>query len=487
MVGSNLREMGLTSVLENMRVGWWAGAEPGDPLAALSGLLLRSELSARCPGLSPVLVHGTLASWADPGFTGETAAVSLTLDWADEGSIGVDIFVASGSPDGTGAKVAQHLAEAGSAVVGIAPDELWGMEPRSSVGPPFAVPEPALLAARHLPRAALEARLAYLRVVEGLPKNYVLVEGSLLDQPSASLATRADLELALHQLAKRAGDDRPAEIVKLAPGPFSAEDPTVEAVLEARRTETEEGRYQPEDWPGYPTRPRLPLRVTSPLDLAAAVAGASVVVAQSGSMMALAWALGVPHAALAPEESPASSFAAWTGDASALVEAPAALIATIDNIFARRGRPPGLKRLEATLDQSLDEAAGDLENRAAELAADGRGGATSQAALAARLHELQAVNDSLRQRLAVERLRFGERSALLERTAHTSVQSAIKAVHGQDVILRRRLEATEKEMRRLQEETAEQQAELRAIHATMTMRALAPAREFYGRLRRSAR
>jgi hypothetical protein len=42
-------------------------------------------------------------------------------------------------------------------------------------------------------------------------------------------------------------------------------------------------------------------------------------------------------------------------------------------------------------------------------------------------------------------------------------------------------------MRRLQEETAEQQAELRAIHATMTMRALAPAREFYGRLRRSAR
>jgi hypothetical protein len=463
--------MGLTSVLENMRVGWWAGAEPGDPLAALSGLLLRSELSGRCRGLSPVLVHGTLASWADPGFTGETSAVSLSLDWADEGSIGVDIFVASGSPNGSGAKVAQHLAEAGTAVVGIVPDELWGMEPRSSVGP----------------RAALEARLAYLRVVEGLPKNYVLVEGSLLEQPSASLATRADLELALHQLAKRAGEERPAEIVRLAPGPFSAEDPAVEAVLEARRTETEEGRYQPEDWPGYPTRPRLPLRVTSPLDLAAAVAGASVVVAESGSMMALAWALGVPHAAVAPEESPASSFAAWTGDASALVEAPAALIATIDNIFARRGRPRGLKRLEATLDQSLDEAAGDLENRAAELVADGRGGATSAAALTARLQELQAVNGSLRQRLAVERLRFGERSALLERTAHTSVQSAIKAVHGQDVTLRRRLEATEKEMRRLQEETAEQQAELRAIHATMTMRALAPAREFYGRLRRAAR
>jgi len=470
-----------------MRVGWWAGAEPGDPLAALSGLLLRSELSARCPWLSPVLVHGTLVSWADPGFTGEPAAISLTLDWADEDSIGVDIFVASGSPNGAGAKVAQHLAEAGSAVVAIAPEELWGMEPRSSVGPPFALPEPALLAARRLPSATLEARLAYLRVVEGLPRHYVLVEGSLLDQPPASLATRADLELALHQLAKRAGDDRPAEIVRLAPGPLSGEDPLVEAVLESRRTETEEGRYQPEDWPGFPNRPRLPLRVTSPVDLAAAVAGASVVVAESGSMMALAWALGTPHAAVAPEGSPASAFAAWTGDASALAETPAELIATIDNIFARRGRPPGLKRLEATLDQSLDEAAGELANRAAELAADGRGGPSSPVALNARLHELQAVNDSLRQRLAVERLRFGERSALLEKTAHTSVQSAIKAVHGQDIILRRRLETTEKEMRRLQEETAEQQAELRAIHATMTMRALAPARELFGRLRRAAR
>ena len=152
MVSSNLPEMGLTSVLEHMRVGWWAGAEPGDPLAALSGMLLRSELSARCPGFSPVLVHGALASWADPGFTGETAAISLAMDWADDDSIGVDIFVASGSPNGTGAKVAHRLAEAGSAVVAVAPEEFWGMDPHSSVGPPFAVPEPALLAARHVPR-----------------------------------------------------------------------------------------------------------------------------------------------------------------------------------------------------------------------------------------------------------------------------------------------------------------------------------------------
>ena len=42
--------------------------------------------------------------------------------------------------------------------------------------------------------------------------------------------------------------------------------------------------------------------------------------------------------------------------------------------------------------------------------------------------------------------------------------------------MRRRLEVMEKELRRLQEETAVQQAELRAIHGTATMRVLAPPR-----------
>ena len=105
----------------------------------------------------------------------------------------------------------------------------------------------------------------------------------------------------------------------------------------------------------------------------------------------------------------------------------------------------------------------------------------------ARLQELQAVNEALRQRLGAERLRFGERAALLEKAANTSVESAIKAVHGQDLIVRRRLEVMEKELRRLQEETAVQQAELRAIHGTATMRVLAPARGFYDRLRKAPR
>ena len=125
------------------------------------------------------------------------------------------------------------------------------------------------------------------------------------------------------------------------------------------------------------------------------------------------------------------------------------------------------------MDQSLDDAADHLARCGCDRAGD-RGGHVRGAAWQERAQELEAVNEALRQRLAVERLRFGERSALLERAANTSVESAIKAVHGQDVIVRRRLEQTEKEMKRLQEETALQQAELRAIHASLTMRALAP-------------
>jgi uncharacterized protein with PIN domain len=315
----------------------------------------------------------------------------------------------------------------------------------------------------------------------------VLVEASLLDDETGGEGpARGALELALARVAEAAGTEGRAEVVQLVPGPLAAEDPEVEAVLRQRRAETEEGRYQAEDWPGYPDRARLPLRVANPLDLAAAVAGAEVVVAGSGALMALAWALGTAHVALAPEDSPASNFTAWTGDPSAVVASPAELVATMGNIFARRGRPPGLKRLEATLDQSLDEAASNLEQNAADVMASGRPGSAGTS-LDDRLHELEAVNDALRLRLAAERARFGERAALLEKAAHTTVESAIKAVHGQDVIVRRRLEQTEKEMRRLQEETALQQAELKAIYASRTMRALTPARDLYGRLRKAVR
>ena len=432
-----------------------------------------------------MLVHGALVGWAEPGFTGEPAAVRLSSDWPREASAPLSVLVASGNPEPGGAKIAHSLAETGTVTVAIAPEEGWGLEPGASVGPPFAVPEPVLLAARHLSRHALDARGAFLRVVEGLPRHYVLVEPGLFDGPDEQEAGD-DLDLALRRLARAAGGDRPAEVVKLVPGPLAADDPGVESVLAARRAETEEGRHQPEDWPGDPDRPRLGLRVTNPVDLAAAVAGAEAVVARTGALMALAWALGTPHVALAGEDSPASNFAAWTGDASALAQDGAGLVATLDNIFARRGRPPGLKRLEATLDQSLDDAAANLVKRAAATGPEGPDAAMSAAAWQERAQELEAVNEALRQRLAVERLRFGERSSLLEQAANTSVESAIKAVHGQDVIVRRRLEQTEKEMRRLQEETALQQAELREIHASLTMRALAPAKAWYERVRGAA-
>jgi hypothetical protein len=221
------------------------------------------------------------------------------------------------------------------------------------------------------------------------------------------------------------------------------------------------------------------------LDLAAAVANAGAVVARSGALMALAWALGIPHVAIAEEGTPASDFAAWTGDTGAVVAGPSGLAMTVDNIFARRGRPPGLNRLEATLDQSLDQAAMNLEEAASKLGDMGEG--RSPAAAEARLAEVAAANDALRQRLAAERQRFGERAALLEKAAETSVEAAIRASRGQDLVLRRQLEETEREMRRLQEETAVQRAELRAIYATRAWKTLTPAREFYGRVRKMGR
>lgn len=490
--------------LQKVRVGWWAVPEASSPLHGLRGELLRAEVRARLEGFQPVLVVSGQgpAWWRSPGFTGEPALSqdeqAAPSDAGTGPAPGLEVMVASGPCGSTGAQLAAALAEAGTAVVGVAPEPGWGMEPQvANIGPPFGVPEPTLLASRHFPRALLEARGAHLRVVEGLPSHYVLVEGDLLNagsgpagrlRPAKAWSGSADLEVALGKLADRAGrpgHHLPAEVVALAPGPLVADDPSVASVLRQRRKEAEEARHLAEDWPGDPDRPRLPLRVTSPLDLAAAVANAGAVVACSGALLALAWALGVPHVAIADEGTPASDFAAWTGDASALVGGPSGLAATVDNIFARRGSPPGLKRLEATLDESLDQAAMDLEEAVAKVGdpADGRG----QAAAEARLRELATANDALRQRLAAERQRFGERAALLEKAAETSVESAIKAYRGQDVIVRRRLEETEREMHRLQEETAVQRAELRAIYASRTWKTMTPAREFYGRLRKMGR
>jgi hypothetical protein len=484
--------MGPAEVFAHTRVGWWAGAEPTDPLAALGGSLLRAEIRARCAGLAPVLVYGAPSSWSAPGFTGELSALNQAAASLREGDVPqFDVIVQSGSAKGGGPSTVEALTESGARVVAVAPEASWDLEPAGSVGSPFAIPEPVLLTARHVPGSTLAARAAYLRVVEDLPRQYVLVEGDLWDETEGAPPS-GDLQLALQRVAEAAGAERPAEVVWLAPGPIG-DDSLTEEAIQNRRAEAEEARYQPEEWPGHPDRPPFKLRVTSPLDLAATVTGAGAVVAQSGAMLALAWTLGVPHVALAPEDSSASAFAAWTGDASALAANPAEIVTTIPNIFARTGRPPGFKRLEATLDQALDEAADALGQAASEATAQGpatdasNGPAASNGAAGSRLRELEAVNDALRQRLAAERLRFGERASLLEQAANTTVESAIKAVQGQDLIIRRRLELAEKELKRLQDETAEQQAELRALHASVSVRALAPAREFYERLRKAPR
>jgi hypothetical protein len=170
-----------------------------------------------------------------------------------------------------------------------------------------------------------------------------------------------------------------------------------------------------------------------------------------------------------------------TGGPGAVVAGLAELVATMRNVVAQRGCHPGLKRLEAILDQSVDEATSNMETRAAEVAATGRPGTTG-ASRQELLHRLEAVNEALRSRLPVERARFGDRAALLEGAAHTAVESAIKAVHGRDVIARCRLEEAEKVIRRWQEETADQQIEPRAIYANRTMQAVVPVRQLDARL-----
>ncbi|HET9058669.1 MAG TPA: hypothetical protein VFN61_02015 [Acidimicrobiales bacterium] len=480
--------MGFADVGAGLRVGWWAGGEVWSPLAALWGGLVRGEVTGRLPALRPVLVTGPggAQDWTAPGFTGEPI-VEVALD--GEGLSGFDVFVTAGWAEPDGTKMAEAMREAGASVMPVIPCEDWGGVPGLSVGPPFAVPEPALLARRYLSPALLGARNAYLRVAEGLPGGYVLLEEGAF---GAAAGAEADLRAALDRLAERGakerGEDRPLQVVHLLGGAFAVEEPDTDELMVRRRAVDEEARFQPEDWVppaelGRPGRPELVLRVTNGLDMAAAVSGAAVVVARSGALMALAYALGVPHVALGEEGSGPSNFAAWTGDASALAQSPAQIVATIDNIFARRGRPPGLERLEATLDQALDEAASGLKRAMTELATGVRR-RPAELPPEQRLRELEAANEALRRRLAAERLRFGERAALMEKAANTSVESAIKAVHGQDVVVRRRLEQTEREMRRLQEETAVQQAELRAIYATRTMKVLAPARQWYGRIAR---
>ena len=196
-------------------------------------------------------------------------------------------------------------------------------------------------------------------------------------------------------------------MVWLSPGAL-VEDPKAESALRERRAEDEEGRYQPEDWPGNPWRPQPGLRVTNPVDVAAAVASRG---RRGGSQRRLDGPrLGArrPPCRPGPEESAPSAFAAWTGDASALAADPGEIVATIPNIFARTGKPPGFKRLEATLDQALDESAETLKKRSRRFRRTGREGRVRAPLWKPRLHELQAVNHAaLRQRLAAERLRFG--------------------------------------------------------------------------------
>ena len=176
-----------TNALQRLRVGWWAGAEPSDPW-------LPSPAPCCGPNTSPLPGFGSGACLRDAGvmgragFTGEAVAVHPGPDWPGARSSPLDILVTSGAPEPGGTKTAQALCESGCVTVAVAPEEAWGCEPHLSVGPPFALPEPALLAGRHLPRSVLEAVSPICGWSRACPGTTSWSRGASLDRPSATMA-----------------------------------------------------------------------------------------------------------------------------------------------------------------------------------------------------------------------------------------------------------------------------------------------------------
>ena len=92
-------------------------------------------------------------------------------------------------------------------------------------------------------------------------------------------------------------------------------------------------------------------------------------------MMALAWALGTPaRGPWRPAREPGQLFRRLDRRCERSRRGPGRLVCDDRQHLRPPGPAPRAQQLEATLDQSLDEAAGDMENTAAELAASGRHG-----------------------------------------------------------------------------------------------------------------
>ena len=216
--------MGRTDVLWHRRVGWWAGGEPADPLAALAGSLLRAEIRARCPGLSPVLVHGATVGWAEPGFTGEPAAVHSTPDGPASPWCPLSVLVASGEPRTGRQQDRPRLGRERARQRWPSPPKkagAWSRAPawgRRSPSPSLCCWPPGTCRATSSTPAAPSS---------GWSRAF---PGTTCSSRAACWTARRgqeaeDLELALRRLARAAGGDRPAEVVKLVPGPTGGRRP----------------------------------------------------------------------------------------------------------------------------------------------------------------------------------------------------------------------------------------------------------------------
>lgn len=406
------------------------------PLDQLRGEVVATELRRRMDGWD-VRIYQVGLTGGRPGIAGQPIW-PLLLDGPlhDRSTNGLDAAVVAGTWAEGG--LLERIAESGCPVhVAHAPSSGPGD------GRP-AVPDPLLLGTRMLDASLLDQRAKHLALVGALPPSepgHLLVslaprQGDAVPSLVAVLAELASRSVVVVADGSGDPDRRPAAALEASVGrsPFFA--------------------------------PPMPA-----LDLAAAVASAELVVSDDAGLLWLALALRRPAFGLGPAGpgSELAALAAWLGDPTAVADQVGSLDTARSDAVRRAADPRLTVGPTEELDLFLDELAAALR------AAPGRRGERSVARRLAealeRARVLEAVNDGLRRNLRKQRLAFGE----------TIMPGDLGDFD--DGVPAMEHKALQERLRQTEESLAAARAELAATYATRTMRAVAPARRVYGRMR----
>ena len=440
----------------------------GGPLAWLRTSVIAGELRGRLGGFA-VRYFDSEATEPTTSWTGEPVCPLQPwgVDRAGEIAAVIDALVFSGPTHPDAIRVAGS-AGCATAEVGTRPvegrasgsaDEPMTLPdrpgdvigPRLLLGAPSgdggtesgtrAIPDPLLLVSRVAGPDAMERRFDYLRALGRLPADGPCAVIALWEVPETSAAAVAR---SLDEVAARTG----SRLVVLA-GARSAQQPGFTELL---------------------TADQCPLAIEDPVDLVAVIAGSELVVTDSAAMLATAIGLRRPCQALAARPSGALiELAEWLGDPDVILDRPTALPGSVDLARARARDDRTYLRLTDLLDGALDEVAAGIRGTL------GRRAALSIPVRLAELNErlslLTLANQQLQDRMAKERLAFGNAARELRSGGFPAPADELdqRALDVELRIVRARLDEAERE--------------IQAIYATKTMRALQPARQIYRRLR----